>query len=129
MKDCFKEGTVRGQCYAARTPVTTYKLELAGPKPRAVHVITATDAKTAIASTALSGNDYAGVNLTGMRDASGRFHKQLNAVLLSNLPLDPRRSLYVAWGDWFAALCGAVCAALAVWSTVQRFGGKNTTAV
>jgi apolipoprotein N-acyltransferase len=46
---------------------------------------------------------------SGMRDASGRFHKQLNAALVSHVPLDPRRSLYVAWGDWFAALCGAAC--------------------
>ncbi|MEO8548454.1 MAG: hypothetical protein ABI678_00700 [Kofleriaceae bacterium] len=70
MKDCFKEGTVRGQCYAARTPVTTYKLELPGPKPRAVHVISATDPKLAVTSTALSGADWAGVNLAGMRDAT-----------------------------------------------------------
>lgn len=62
---------------------------------------------------------------TGMRDASGRFHKQLNAALVSHVPLDPRRSLYVAWGDWFASLCGAACAALAAWSAAIRFSNSN----
>ncbi|MBL8849069.1 MAG: apolipoprotein N-acyltransferase [Planctomycetaceae bacterium] len=65
---------------------------------------------------------------TTMRDAAGRFHKQLNAVLVSHVPLDPRTSLYVAWGDWFAALCGAVCAALVVWSVAKRFGGDRSMA-
>ena len=49
---------------------------------------------------------------TGMRGANGRFHKQLNAALVSHVPLDPRRSLYVAWGDWFAGACGAACVLL-----------------
>ena len=32
-KDCFKEGTVRGTCDAARFPITDYRVELPGPKP------------------------------------------------------------------------------------------------
>jgi hypothetical protein len=51
-------------------PVTTYKLELPGPKPRAVHVISATGPKTTVTSSALGGDDWAGVNLAGMRDAT-----------------------------------------------------------
>ena len=69
-KDCFKEGTVRGTCDAARIPVTTYQLELPGPNPRAVHVIAATDPKISVTSSALAGSDWAGVALAGMRDAS-----------------------------------------------------------
>lgn len=39
---------------------------------------------------------------------TGRWHKQLNAALVSHVPLDPRTSLYVHYGDWFAGLCGAL---------------------
>ncbi|MEO6775745.1 MAG: hypothetical protein ABI467_22485 [Kofleriaceae bacterium] len=70
LKDCFKDGTVRGTCDAARTPVTYYRLELPGPAPRVVHVIAATDPKTTVTSTALAGSDWAGVALAGMRDAA-----------------------------------------------------------
>src|SRR6185436_264148 len=38
LKDCFKEGTARGNCDAARFPVTDYRVEVPGPEPRAVHV-------------------------------------------------------------------------------------------
>ena len=57
-------------------------------------------------------NGKAPVVRTGMRGSNGRFHKQLNAALISHVPLDPRRSLYVVWGDWFAAVCGTACALL-----------------
>ena len=43
-----------------------------------------------------------------MRDVSGRFHKQLNAVLVADVPLDNRTSLYVRWGDWFAGGCAVL---------------------
>lgn len=43
---------------------------------------------------------------TSMRDPkTGRYYKGLNAVLVSEVPLDDRTSLYVRWGDWFAAVC------------------------
>ncbi len=43
---------------------------------------------------------------TSMRDPkTGKWHRQLNAVLVKNVPLDSRRSLYVKYGDWFAFLC------------------------
>ncbi len=41
-----------------------------------------------------------------MRDPkTGRWHKQLGAVIVDAVPLDDRRSLYVEWGDWFAGSC------------------------
>ncbi|WP_175516909.1 apolipoprotein N-acyltransferase [Planctomicrobium piriforme] len=43
---------------------------------------------------------------------TGRFHKQLNCALVADVPLDPRTSLYVAVGDWFAAACLAGCLAV-----------------
>jgi apolipoprotein N-acyltransferase len=50
---------------------------------------------------------------TGVRDKeTGRYHKQLNAALVSSVPLDARSSMYVKWGDWFAALCCAICLVL-----------------
>jgi hypothetical protein len=70
LKDCFGETVDRGNCDAARIPVTDYRLELAGPTPRAVHVIGATAASTTITSAPLSGTDWAGVQLGGIRDAS-----------------------------------------------------------
>ena len=42
---------------------------------------------------------------------TGEFYKQLNCALVSNVPLDPRRSVYVAIGDWFAAACLTACLA------------------
>jgi len=38
---------------------------------------------------------------------TGRWHKQLNAAVVQTVPLDPRSSLYVLCGDWFAMLCAA----------------------
>ncbi len=43
---------------------------------------------------------------TSPRDAhTGRWHKELNAAQVLTIPLDPRTSLYVAYGDWFAMGC------------------------
>lgn len=67
-KDCFKEGTVRGTCDAARFPITEYKVELPGPAPSAAHVIAA--AATPVTARPLAGDGYAGVHLTGVRDAT-----------------------------------------------------------
>jgi apolipoprotein N-acyltransferase len=36
---------------------------------------------------------------------TGRYHKSLNAALVADIPLDPRGSLYLWWGDCFAAGC------------------------
>ena len=73
LKDCFKDGTERGKCDAARFPVTDYRVELAGPSPRAVHVIDAfgdaAAATGAASSAALAGDGFAGVRLAGPRAA------------------------------------------------------------
>ncbi len=56
-----------------------------------------------------------------MRDRqSGRWHKQLNAVLVDTIPLDNRRSLYVAYGDWFGGACGFSCMFLLACGWVTR---------
>jgi apolipoprotein N-acyltransferase len=42
-----------------------------------------------------------------MRDPkTGRWHRQLNEVIVDSVPLDNRTSLYVRYGDWFAECCG-----------------------
>jgi apolipoprotein N-acyltransferase len=51
--------------------------------------------------------DGDGQGRDSMRDPNtGKYHKQLNAVLIHDIPLDGRDSLYVKHGDWFAGLCG-----------------------
>ncbi|HEY1557400.1 MAG TPA: hypothetical protein VGF94_21340 [Kofleriaceae bacterium] len=61
-KDCFQPGTVRGQCDAARVPVTDYRVELAGPAPSAAHVVFA-GAGTAPNAEPIAGDGWAGVQL------------------------------------------------------------------
>lgn len=59
--------------------------------------------------------DGDGQGRTTLRDPkTGRWHKQLNAVSISHIPLDNRSSLYVRLGDWFAAMCGFCCLSLAL---------------
>ena len=55
-----------------------------------------------------------------MTDRSGRFMKDRHAVLVADVPLDPRRSLYVRFGDWFAGLCGAATVFCLGWSALPR---------
>lgn len=69
LKDCFKDGTERGKCDAARFPVTDYRVELAGPAPRAVHVIDATAVGASAQSSPIAGAGWTGVRITGTRDA------------------------------------------------------------
>ncbi|MEJ7599744.1 MAG: hypothetical protein WKG01_17690, partial [Kofleriaceae bacterium] len=66
-KDCFK-GQPRGNCDAARFPVTDYRVELAGPEPLAVHVVSAT-ANGSATATKLEGEGWSGIRLAGPRDA------------------------------------------------------------
>jgi len=68
-KDCFQDDVSRGNCDAARFPVTDYRVELAGPEPRAIHVIEATGTKTTATSTKISGDGWTGVRVQGTRDA------------------------------------------------------------
>ena len=48
----------------------------------------------------------------GFLDENGRWTKQLNAVLIDNVPLDDRTSVYVRHGDLFAGTCGLMCLVL-----------------
>jgi MYXO-CTERM domain-containing protein len=70
LKDCFQEGTKRGNCDAARFPVTDYRVEIPGPEPRALHVIDATGATGGATHSALSGDGWTGVRVQGTRDAA-----------------------------------------------------------
>jgi apolipoprotein N-acyltransferase len=41
-----------------------------------------------------------------MRDpATGKWRRQFSGIIFGQVPLDPRTSLYVQYGDWFAGLC------------------------
>lgn len=70
VKDCFKEGTPKGRCDAARFDATDYRLEVPGPTPHAVHAISVADPSLALATSALSGPGFSGVTLRGPRDAT-----------------------------------------------------------
>jgi len=69
-KDCFKDDDHKGSCTAARFPVTDYRVELPGPTPAAVHVLAAVGARAPTpAHEPLAGEGWAGVHLSGVRDA------------------------------------------------------------
>jgi hypothetical protein len=69
-KDCFAKDTVKGTCDAARFPSVDYRIELAGPHPSAVHVISAVAAATPPAEArSIGGDGWAGVVVRGVRDA------------------------------------------------------------
>jgi apolipoprotein N-acyltransferase len=58
---------------------------------------------------------------TSFRDPqTGRWRRQLNAAVIQTVPLDPRSSLYVKCGDWFALTCAATSLFLALWSGWTR---------
>jgi MYXO-CTERM domain-containing protein len=60
--------TLWGHCEAARIAVTDYRLEIAGPAPRAVHAIAAT-AEPAPPPALLGDDGWQGVRVTAARDA------------------------------------------------------------
>ncbi len=68
--------------------------------------------------------DGDGQGRDSMKDPqTGAYHKQLNAVLVQDVPLDNRRSLYVKFGDWFAGGCGLAAVFLVIgglWPTTRR---------
>jgi apolipoprotein N-acyltransferase len=53
-------------------------------------------------------------------DRSGGFLKDRHAVLVADVPLDPRRSLYVRFGDWFAGVCAAAALFCLGWAVLPR---------
>jgi uncharacterized protein (TIGR03382 family) len=85
-KDCFKEGIKRGNCDAARFPVTDYRVELPGPEPRALHVIDATAASGAARHRPISGEGWAGVQLDAPRPAVVVWPSQPNRGLSYRAP-------------------------------------------
>ncbi len=60
------------------------------------------------------------VRTTLTNPATGRWRKSLNAAVIDTVPLDNRRSLYVAYGDWFAGTCLAACALFLVIGWIPR---------
>ena len=62
-----------------------------------------------------------------MRDPeTGKWHKQLNAALVHNVPLDDRSSLYVRGGDWFAGTCCFFVVFVAMFGLVPRRKSDNS---
>lgn len=60
------------------------------------------------------------VRATLVDQDTGHWRKSLNAALIDTVPLDNRSSLYVTYGDWFAATCFAGCALLLVIGILPR---------
>ena len=53
-------------------------------------------------------------------DERGRLRKDVEAVLVADVPLDPRESLYVRLGDWFAGACLIVAGIVFAWGFWRR---------
>jgi hypothetical protein len=70
-KDCYKAGGKKGECDAARFPVTDYRVQIPGPAPIGVHVIAATDSGARpVTAQPIKGSGWAGVRVSGLRDAT-----------------------------------------------------------
>ena len=67
-KDCFAADVIRGQCDAARFPVTDYRVTVPGPTPSVAHALAIAGAPPQTAP--LSGDGWQGAHITGVRDAS-----------------------------------------------------------
>ncbi len=67
---------------------------------------------------------------TSMRDPeTGEYWREVNAALVVDVPLDRRSSLYVWWGDWFAAMCLVASCLVVLSELVTRLRRRNTHAV
>ncbi|HEX3758364.1 MAG TPA: hypothetical protein VHW23_06640 [Kofleriaceae bacterium] len=106
LKDCFNED-YKGRCDAARFPVSDLRLDIDGPEPSAVHVITATAAGADAAphSAPLSGDGWAGVHVAGPRPAvvvwpthrgQALAYRAPRAVAMTHVILDPHDHLVVS---------------------------------
>lgn len=69
LKDCFGEGTARGNCDAARFPVSDYRVEVAGPAPSAVHILDATAVGGRAEHELISGEGWTGIRVRRPREA------------------------------------------------------------
>jgi hypothetical protein len=69
-KSCYKSSAPKGQCDAARIPVTDFRVQIPGPSPAAVHLIAVTGEKgPATTAAPIAGKGWAGVRVSGVRDA------------------------------------------------------------
>jgi uncharacterized protein (TIGR03382 family) len=83
-----KPDAPRGRCEAARIPVTDYRLELAGPEPRAVHAIAATG-RAGPPPAPLDGEGWQGVRVAAARDAVVVWPRRAGAALRYRAPRGP----------------------------------------
>lgn len=61
--------------------------------------------------------------LAGMRDPqTGRWRRQFSGIVFGQVPLDPRESLYVRFGDWFALSCLVLTVGAVAWSWRRSAG-------
>jgi uncharacterized protein (TIGR03382 family) len=113
-KDCFDDVEHQGRCDAARFAVSDLRVEVAGPEPSAVHVISATSAAPGPGSAAphatplatpLGGDGWAGVQIAGPRDAvvvwptrkgQALAYRAPRAAAMTHVILDPHEHLAVA---------------------------------
>lgn len=70
-----------------------------------------------------SRNAEPGAKIAARDPRTGAWKKQINAAVVHTVPLDSRRSLYVRYGDWFAASCAAAVVGLALSQCVPRRKG------
>jgi apolipoprotein N-acyltransferase len=57
---------------------------------------------------------------------TGRWQRQLNAVLVDVVPLDSRQSLYVQTGDWFAGSCTLASLMILLAGLIGRWKQRRT---
>jgi uncharacterized protein (TIGR03382 family) len=106
LKDCFHDD-YKGRCDAARFPVSDLRLDVDGPEPSAVHVISATTAAGsdgAPRSAPLSGDGWSGVQIAGPRDAvvvwptrrgQALAYRAPRAAAMTHVILDPHDHLAI----------------------------------
>ena len=68
-KDCYKFTGPKGQCDAARFPITDLRVRVPGPHPSAVHLIGATSQKTKAEGRMFSGSGWSGTYIKSPREA------------------------------------------------------------
>jgi apolipoprotein N-acyltransferase len=71
--------------------------------------------------------DGDGQGRDSFRDESGRIRKSLNALLVHEVPLDPRESFYLKHGDWFGQTCGFAAIFLFLTGVFLRKPAPNVT--
>jgi apolipoprotein N-acyltransferase len=55
---------------------------------------------------------------------TGRWRRNFAGIILGQVPLDPRRSLYLQYGDWFPILCSVLAVGSLLW---RRRGPENAS--